>query len=90
MPILIFVFRTAGKTSTFKFATNPERRNSPESLQVGNTVSDSLRTYCTEDTPAGLSRAGSNSDLSVLSLAGTDKFFSQTDGNTGQDCQIDR
>lgn len=30
--------------------------------------SDTIRTYCTEDTPAMLSHAGSNSDLSVLSI----------------------
>ncbi|KAJ8951476.1 hypothetical protein NQ318_000170 [Aromia moschata] len=30
-------------------------------------AAETLRTYCTEDTPAGLSRTGSNSDLSFLS-----------------------
>lgn len=35
--------------------------------------SDTTRTYCTEDTPAMLSHAGSQSDLSVLSISSKDK-----------------
>nr|CAH7717003.1 unnamed protein product [Callosobruchus chinensis] len=31
-------------------------------------ANDTLKTYCTEDTPAQLSHAGSNSDLSLLSI----------------------
>ncbi|CAH1989415.1 unnamed protein product [Acanthoscelides obtectus] len=31
-------------------------------------ANDTLKTYCTEDTPAHLSQAGSNSDLSLLSI----------------------
>lgn len=31
-------------------------------------TSDTIRTYCTEDTPAVLSHAGSNSDLSAISI----------------------
>ncbi|XP_068911827.1 adenomatous polyposis coli protein-like isoform X7 [Tenebrio molitor] len=37
-------------------------------LQKSDITCDSLRTYCTEDTPAVLSHAGSQSDLSVLSI----------------------
>lgn len=35
--------------------------------------SDTTRTYCTEDTPAMLSHAGSQSDLSILSISSKDK-----------------
>lgn len=45
----------------------PESRvptTKPEILNAGDTV----RTYCTEDTPAILSHAGSNSDLSAISI----------------------
>lgn len=45
---------------------------------------DVMHSYCTEDTPAILSHAGSNSDLSVLSMTTADK--SQTPGGvTKQD-----
>ncbi|RZC37957.1 adenomatous polyposis coli protein, partial [Asbolus verrucosus] len=62
--------------------SRPTPRNSPQHLPVASAIeinqnnpvqksdmtSDSLRTYCTEDTPAILSQAGSNSDLSLLSM----------------------
>lgn len=35
--------------------------------------SDTVKTYCTENTPAFLSRVGSNSDLSVLSTQSAEK-----------------
>ncbi|XP_055699208.1 uncharacterized protein LOC129799391 isoform X3 [Phlebotomus papatasi] len=49
-----------GETSAKSKVTPPEARAG------GN--SDTVKQYCTEDTPAFLSKAASNSDLSVLSL----------------------
>uniref|UniRef100_A0A1B0CED7 Protein zer-1 homolog-like C-terminal domain-containing protein n=1 Tax=Lutzomyia longipalpis TaxID=7200 RepID=A0A1B0CED7_LUTLO len=46
-----------GETSAGSKVTPPEARNT-----------DTVKQYCTEDTPAFLSKAASNSDLSVLSL----------------------
>ncbi|EDW58598.1 adenomatous polyposis coli protein [Drosophila virilis] len=61
---------------------SPRRERKLETLQLsasGNSNSngndlngnDAPRSYCTEDTPALLSKAGSNSNLSVLSIAST-------------------
>ncbi|XP_044263135.1 adenomatous polyposis coli protein-like [Tribolium madens] len=41
-----------------------------EIIEKSDITCDSVKTYCTEDTPAILSHAGSNSDLSNLSLLG--------------------
>jgi hypothetical protein len=45
----------------------PRRLNTPPRPVWNDACDDTLRTFCTEDTPANISHAGSNSDLSVLS-----------------------
>ncbi|XP_030746135.1 adenomatous polyposis coli protein-like isoform X2 [Sitophilus oryzae] len=51
------------------------RRTPPRNVAVGSShlMEDAPKTYCTEDTPAHLSRTGSNSNLSVLSIPNDNK-----------------
>lgn len=50
---------------------------------------DTLKTYCTEDTPAILSHAGSNSDISILSISNESKskrdYLSDASSNLSAD-----
>ncbi|CAH1173663.1 unnamed protein product [Phaedon cochleariae] len=72
--------------SSFKYAPKTSR-DPPKQPASSSEHCDTLRTYCTEDTPARLSHAGSNSDLSVLSISndkGTPKkggYFSDDSSN---------
>ncbi|KAF4518709.1 hypothetical protein B566_EDAN013728 [Ephemera danica] len=45
----------------------PRRLNTPPRPVWNDVCEDTLKTFCTEDTPANISHAGSNSDLSILS-----------------------
>lgn len=55
----------------------------------GRPVGDTLKTYCTEDTPAVLSHAGSNSDISILSISNDSKskrdYLSDASSNLSAD-----
>ncbi|XP_076254501.1 uncharacterized protein LOC143192764 isoform X3 [Rhynchophorus ferrugineus] len=48
-------------------------RSVPPPAAVSHLLSDAPKTYCTEDTPAQLSRTGSNSNLSALSIPNDNK-----------------
>ncbi|XP_049945823.1 uncharacterized protein LOC126427981 [Schistocerca serialis cubense] len=63
----------AGPRRHAKVVAAPQPQNNyVEQMNAGGPCEDTVRTYCTEGTPAaGLSHAGSRSDLSVLSLPGT-------------------
>ncbi|KAH8359751.1 hypothetical protein KR093_008690, partial [Drosophila rubida] len=50
---------------------NPQQQQPQTPLRNDLNGNDDPRSYCTEDTPALLSKAGSNSNLSVLSIAST-------------------
>ncbi|KAL1492003.1 hypothetical protein ABEB36_012512 [Hypothenemus hampei] len=57
--------------STFKYQSGIPMIRRP--LRFNHEASFAPKTYCTEDTPAELSRAGSNSNLSTLSIPNDNK-----------------
>ncbi|XP_034118040.2 adenomatous polyposis coli homolog [Drosophila albomicans] len=58
---------------------NSQQQQQEMPLRNDHNGNDDARNYCTEDTPALLSKAGSNSNLSVLSIASTANDYNAND-----------